>query len=216
MKRKIIQAKIWDKALETRKEVLNKPHKDVVKLSKDLKKRKINKILDLGCGYCRNALYLAKEGFEVYGIDFSRKGLKLCKQEAKKMNLNIHLKCQDIYQKLPYKNNFFDAIISIDTIHHNTKGKIIHLINEITRVLKDKGLVYITIAKNRKTQKIARHFKKIEERTYVPLEGEEKGIPHFLLNKSLLKKFFKGYKIILIGSKSGKYGEHYFLYAQKT
>ena len=44
------------------------------------KKHNVNRILDLGCGVGRYSIYLANEGFNVLGIDFSKSALKLAKK----------------------------------------------------------------------------------------------------------------------------------------
>ena len=38
--------------------------------------------------------------------------------------------------------------------------------------------------------------KMVAPRTYVPVEGHEKGVPHYVYNKELLRKDFKNFKIL--------------------
>ena len=52
-----------------------------VKDSVDLfKRRGFKKILDLGCGTGRHAIFLAQNGFEVYATDISNTGLAIAKK----------------------------------------------------------------------------------------------------------------------------------------
>ncbi|MCK5541166.1 MAG: methyltransferase domain-containing protein [Desulfobacterales bacterium] len=54
------------------------------------KKRIINKkVLDVGCGTGQNCIWLAKNGFEVTGTDFSSTAIKIAKENAKKNNVDI-------------------------------------------------------------------------------------------------------------------------------
>ena len=57
------------------------PNEDVVRFlfnwfHNDLKKRKNLKILDIECGGGRHTKLFAKQGFNVYGCDFSAEGIK--------------------------------------------------------------------------------------------------------------------------------------------
>jgi len=164
---------------------------------------------------------LAKKGFKVYGFDIFAEGIKLTRNWLRENNLKANLKIGSIYKKLPYKDNFFDAVISINTIHHARIGSIRKAIQEIERVLKPEGLIFINLRKRKfkkqwQKSKIIERFKKqktaykvIEPRTYVPIEGGEKGLIHYLFNKKLLRKEFKNFKIYDIWVDSLK--RHYCL-----
>jgi SAM-dependent methyltransferase len=47
----------------------------------------IGRALDLGCGTGTNAIYLAQHGFEVTGIDISRRAISLAKRKARSAQL---------------------------------------------------------------------------------------------------------------------------------
>jgi ubiquinone/menaquinone biosynthesis C-methylase UbiE len=155
------------------------------------------------------------------GIDISETGIKLAKEWLKEENLKVNLKIGDIYKKLPYKNNFFDATLSTQTLHHNTIEKIRKAIKEIERVLRPRGLIFITMrralrVKGWKKNKIVIHkwkgwkkkkvkYKVIGPRTYAPAEGVSKGETHFSFTKKLIKKEFKNFKIPKIWIRKGHY-----------
>lgn len=165
---------------------------------------------------------MAKLRFEVYGIDISPKGIEITKEWLKREKLKAKLEIGDIYKKLPYENNFFDAIISTRTLHHNKLEKIRKLIKEIKRILKPKGLIFITVRKafgvkgwrkgkivihkykiNRKIKRT--RYKVIGPRICTPIEGGEKGLIHFCFNKKLIKKEFRNFKIPKIWTTGGEY-----------
>ena len=52
--------------------------------------------LDLGCGAGRNSLFLAREGFEVTGIDISAAGLERARSSARNAGLHIGWRQQDL------------------------------------------------------------------------------------------------------------------------
>lgn len=185
----------WNSIFKKRGKVFLKPHEDMKDIIRVLKKEKANRVLDLGCGTGRHTVMLAKAGFDVYGMDVSKEGLRLTRRWLKELNLKAKLKHASCYKRFPFKDNFFDAIISIQVIHHAKIDKIRYCISEIERVLKPCGIIFITFAKSRYGN-IPKRFKIIELRTYVKVEGEEEGLPHYIYNQSLLRKDFKNFKIL--------------------
>lgn len=200
--------KQWDKVFKEKGRVFTKPQEDMPKIAKLFKKHGIKRVLDLGCGSGRHLVYLAKQGFEVYGIDISTHGIKIARDWLKKERSMARFKVGNIYKKLPYKDNFFDAIISVRTLNHSTIGNIRKLIKEMERILKPKGLIFITVHKKIPKKEIPKEklygIKVIAPRTYIILGGPEKNSPHYWFNKKILKKEFKNFKIcdIWIGSKN--------------
>ncbi len=198
--------KQWDKIFKQYGKFFTKPQEDIPKIVKLFKKKGVKRVLDLGCGSGRHTVYLAKQGFEVYGFDIAPKGIKLAKDWLKKNNLKANLKIGSIYKKLPYKNNFFDAVISVQTIHHAKIKTIRKVIKEIERALKPKGFIFITVAASIPRKVKRWKHKIIEPRTIIPVEGREKGLIHYFFNKELLRKEFRNFKIYDIWVDSG---DHY-------
>jgi len=211
----------WNKIFKKKGKVFTGVQEDIPKILTVFKKHNVKRILDLGSGSGRHVIYFAKKGFDVYGIDIAKEGIKITKSWLEKERLQANLKIGSIYKKLPYQNNFFDAVISTNTIHHARIKNIRKAIREIERVLKPNGLIFITVRKRKfrrfypKLTIIERYgkqktrYKVIGPRTYVPMEGGEKGLIHYLFNKKLLKKEFKNFKIYDIWVDSNR--RHYCL-----
>ncbi len=100
---------------------------------KDYLKKEIKnlKILDIGCGNGEIADFFAKNNI-VYTCDIEdqRKNKSLTK--FKKINENY----------LPYKNNFFDIVISNHVIEHINKNEQKKHLQEIMKILKKGGILY--------------------------------------------------------------------------
>ena len=207
-----LDKKAWDKAFKKYGKIFIKPQEDIPKLAKKWKKEGIKRILDLGCGSGRHVVYLAKKGFEVYGIDIAEHGIKIAKEWLKKEKLKAKLRVGDIYKKLPYKSEFFDAIICIRTLNHGKIEWIRRCIKEMYRVLKPNGYIFVTVHKHKGKKHIPKDklygIKWIAPRTYIMLEGPEKGIPHYRFNKKILIDEFRkaGFKILDFWIDS----EHYY------
>jgi len=185
----------WETIFKEKGKVFSKPHKNMKDIIKLMKKENIKSVLDLGCGSGRHVVLLAKEGFDIYGIDISKEGIKLTKQHLKELKLKAKLKKASCYKKFPFEDNFFDAVISIQVIHHNYIEKIRYCISEIERVLKPNGIIFITVPV-KKNKRRAKESKLVKPRTYIPLDGDEKGLPHYLYNRELMKKDFKNFRIL--------------------
>jgi methylase of polypeptide subunit release factors len=55
----------------------------------EVQKLKSGRALDLGCGTGTNAIYLAKHGWDVIGIDFVGKAINTAKQKAKAAKVSV-------------------------------------------------------------------------------------------------------------------------------
>jgi len=190
----------WDKTFKEKGKVFIKPEKEIPKVAKFFKKAGVKKILDLGCGSGRHLVYFAKRNFDIYGIDIAKEGLKIAKEWLEREKLKVNLKIGDMHKRLPYKDNFFDAVISIRVLNHGKIGEIRKTIREIKRILKSKGLIFVTVHKHLPKKKIPKDklygIKYIAPRTFVLLGGPEKGMIHYRFNAKTLKKEFKDFQIL--------------------
>ena len=185
----------WESIFKKSGKVFYKPHEDMDKVIKLMKKEGVKRVLDLGCGSGRHVVLLSKNGFNVYGMDNAESGLKQCRKWLKELKLKAKLKNSSCYKRFPFKDDFFDAVLSVQVIHHAKLKDINLCIKEMERVLKPNGLVFVTVTRN-KMKGRASKVKVIEPRTYVMLDGPEKGVPHYIYTKALLKKYFSNFKIL--------------------
>jgi SAM-dependent methyltransferase len=72
------------------------------------------RILDLGCGYGRHTLELARRGIPVVGLDYSEPSLALARANAEAEGLEVELVQGDM-GKLPFPDERFDAVVNLFT-----------------------------------------------------------------------------------------------------
>lgn len=94
------------------------------------------KVLDVACAFGDLLSLLDKNNYDTYGIDISSYALK----RAKKNTLATLIQ-GDLNKKLPYKDNFFDAIFAFDIIEHVASPY--NFLLELNRVLKKRGILFI-------------------------------------------------------------------------
>jgi SAM-dependent methyltransferase len=191
--------RVWEEIFKQKGKFFTQYHQTMPQVVRCFKKHHVKRVLDLGCGTGRHVVYLAARGFEVYGLDESQTGLTLAKKWLKKEKINARLKRGDLYHPYPYQDGFFDAVISTQAMHHGTTIKVKKAIGEIKRVLKERGIIFITVPKKQSRLFLDANglskFKKIEENVFVPLEGPEKGLPHLVFTKKLIKTLFGDFTI---------------------
>jgi len=184
--------KAWEAIFKHKGKVFTEPHEDMPQIVNLLKAQAAQTILDLGCGSGRHVVYFAKYGFSVFGLDHSPSGIELTQQWLAEEGVSATLHAHDIIDPLPFEAACFDAVISTQVIHHATLAAIKGIVQEIERVLKDRGLVFITVPKlrNQGTQ-----FEQIEPNTFVPKDGAERGLPHHYFTPEELREVFGKFTI---------------------
>jgi len=107
------------------------------------------KILEVGCGPGANLWYMAKEGFQVYGIDGSATAIKQAQSrlDSELPNWKGQLVIGDI-STLPFPNEYFDGVIDNGAVTCNSFENSSLIYSEMARVIKKQGKLYSrTIAK---------------------------------------------------------------------
>lgn len=182
----------WDNVFKEHGAFFGQPHEDMPRVVELLKRNGSRTVLDLGSGSGRHVVYLAKCGFSVYGLDSSPEGIEITRNWLKQEGLAADLMLQSMTEQLPYEDNFFDAVISVQVIHHARIADIRRIVGEMARVLKKGGVVFVTVPKQ-KSQ--AEMFQEIEPNTFIPLDGLEKGLPHHYFTPEELRDLFKDFTI---------------------
>lgn len=93
---------------------IHKPTKEVINIINKYKINKSDKILDLGCGEGRDALYLLDSGYNVLAVDYSINVISKCNELSNNKYID-KFKQFDIFED--EINTKFDFIYSIAVIH---------------------------------------------------------------------------------------------------
>jgi ubiquinone/menaquinone biosynthesis C-methylase UbiE len=117
------------------------------KLAAKLSRKDFNKgkVLDSGCGPGFVIIELAKKfpACEFVGIDLSDPLLEIAENNNQKKILTERVKfLKADVQDIPFPDNYFDLVININMLHLVAEPVI--MLNEIDRVLKPDGFLFIT------------------------------------------------------------------------
>jgi SAM-dependent methyltransferase len=169
------------------------PDHDVVALLDTLKRKKVRRILDVGFGLGRHVVFFTKEGFETYGIDISQSGFDYCNKWLEVEELKADLRMGNMLS-LPYENTFFDFVIAYNVVYHGTFLQMKKALAEIHRVLRQGGLVYITLYSVRNSN--YRVGTEIEPNTFLNPKKHDGDFPHHFSDEQEVRSLFQNWKII--------------------
>lgn len=125
-----------------------------------------SRVLELGCGAGQfiRAIKNLRPQLECYGSDISYSAIQLAKQSMDGVNYSFHKA-----DKLPFQDEFFDAVIVLDVLEHVSEPQA--LLRQIGSILKPGGVLF----------------------TFVPCEGDGLSIWNLLrrlgFGKELTKKY---------------------------
>jgi len=94
------------------------------------------KVLDAGCGRGQ-FIKLNPFNVDVHGVDIIKSDIDKLKKEG------LNARHADLKKKLPYKNSFFDGVISSHVLEHIDNPEM--MISEFKRILKFGGLLVIAV-----------------------------------------------------------------------
>jgi SAM-dependent methyltransferase len=172
------------------------PHEDAENLHRLFQEHSVRRILDLGCGDGRHLHYFSNLGYEMFGLDYAPSALYLAGLWLDSDNLSAELVCADM-AGIPWREGLFDAVISFLVINHNPVERIRRTIEEIHRVLRSGGWLFVAVSTCKPIGPMRYHSGiEIEPDTIVPTEGREKGVPHHFFTTTELIEMFSRFTMV--------------------
>jgi SAM-dependent methyltransferase len=182
---------------------------NVVAFAKILHENKARRVLDFGTGTGRHTVYLAQMGFEVFGFDWSEAAIALANQELTKQGLRANLMVWDMNETpLPYADGFFDGVIAVRVLHHTYLEKITRIASELGRIMKNGSYLYLEVPTYEEAVKQKQDGIKFEEPepgTFLPLNGEERGIPHHHFTRDEMLTVFAVFNLLTLQEENWHY-----------
>lgn len=133
------------------------------------------KILEIGCGNGRNLRHLAEQGYDTYGLEISEEAVKQIQEDFKKEGLAAEVQRGSFYNT-PYKDERFGCVMSINVFQHNDWEGAERAFQEASRVLKNNGLLLLSVRSTSRDVPENREDVPDKGITFIPKQGTKEGI----------------------------------------
>ena len=157
--------KYYTQSIETAKWLIAHFQKHI-----DLKNRRI---LDWGCGpgrIIRHLPNLIGNGCEYYATDYNKESIAWCSENL----TDIHFNQNSLTAHLPYDDNFIDVIYGISIFTHLSEPLHYDWFNELYRVLKPNGIMFLTTHGDNFREKLTDSELKIYQENQIVIRGNVK------------------------------------------
>ena len=146
------------------------------------------RVLDLGIGEGRNALFFAKKGYEVEGFDMSQTAIDRCIERAKSSNLKLSAKVADL-KVVTLPKEEYSLIIAAWVLNFLKKGEGERIALEMKKALKREGIVYVGTFSIRDPgyERAGKNLEVIEENTFYSRKRDL--LVHYFTREELLSIF---------------------------
>ena len=190
----------WNNSYKKSENSLIYPNEEVVRFVANYintKKKKLNskkKLLDFGCGAGRHVKFSIENGFFTIGLEISEVALMQTKNflDSYKFGKNQYKLVKAHNSLIPLENDSIDYLIADGVLDSMMTSEILTSIDEIFRVIKKNGLIYISLMsdKTKRRGKFLNNFDQLISETH-----ENKTIQSYF-NHQRIKKLFKKFKIL--------------------
>lgn len=182
----------------------------------------LGSVLDMGCGNGRNLIFLAEE-FGMHGVGYDISAAAIKQAQAASVNYKIDYAAKSMAGDIPLPDNSQTIVLDMMASHFLNEKERAHMRDEIFRVLKPGGWLFIkTFLRDGDlhTKRLLREFPAKEEGSYVhPVMGVpehvyfESELEDFLEDKFTIHKVYRSHKHVSHGKALKR--RTISLYAQK-
>jgi len=163
-------------------------------------------ILDIGAGQGRNAIHLARAGFEVHALEKSIAGSKKILKIAEEEELNLRVFNQDFTDFQPEADNSYSAILIMGVIPELDWDSIFILREKVRNWITEKGLIFIKAftVKDHSFEKLQSDYKAVGKNSF----SIDNGSIRTFLEENELKNIFKLSEVIFYSEEFGPLHHH--------
>jgi SAM-dependent methyltransferase len=145
------------------------------------------RVLDAGCGFGRNLVYLLREGYEVFGVDRDAASVDEVRGLAAKLapTLPANNFRVEAIESMSFADDFADLVISSAVLHFARDDKQFReMLNGTWRVLKPGGLLFCRLASS---IGVEQQIRRLAGRRYELPDGSER----YLVDEDVLTQAAK-------------------------
>jgi tellurite methyltransferase len=138
------------------------------------------RVLDAGCGYGRNLVYLLREGCEVFALDANPEGVSHVRQLSAMLETGLPAANFQVgaIEKMPFADGFADVVLCSSVLHFaRDKQHFRAMLAELWRVLRPGGMLFCRIG-----SRIGMDFEEVRDNIFLIGDGQE----WFLVDEAML------------------------------
>lgn len=135
----------YEKVYQQQRHALGEPTKEFVTFF-DQYDKKIASVLDVGCGQGRDALFIARRGHRVTGVDISATGIAQLLEDARREGLSVEGYVTDLRDYDP--EEAYDVVVIDRTLHMLAGETRLKLLQRLIRATRAGGYVLIADQKS--------------------------------------------------------------------
>ncbi len=129
------------------------------------------RVLDAGCGYGRNLVYLLREGCEVFALDADAGGVEHVRALAAELQTGLPAEnfVTGAIETMPFTNDFADVVICNSVLHFaRDEQHFLAMLTELWRVLRPGGLLFCRLG-----SRIGMEFERVRGQVFRIGDGSE-------------------------------------------
>ena len=103
------------------------------------------RVVDAGCGYGRNLVYLLRERCEIFAIDANERGVEHVRRLSRSLNTGLPDENFQVrlVEKMPFANDFADVVICSSVLHFaRSEEQFQSMVDELWRVVRPGGMLF--------------------------------------------------------------------------
>ena len=150
------------------------------------------KVLDAGCGYGRNLVYLLRVGAEVFALDADAAGIAHVKALAAELAPRLPAENFRVgaIEKMPWADGFADVVICNSVLHFaSDEEQFLAMVTELWRVLRPGGMLFCRLG-----SRIGMEFERLRGQIYRIGDGSE----WFLVDEAALLDMTRQMDAVLV------------------
>lgn len=138
------------------------------------------RVLDAGCGFGRNLVYLLRSGCEVFALDEDAEGVEHVRQLSASLQTGLPAENFQVgsIEKMPFPDGFADVVLSSAVLHFARDDRQFRrMLAELWRVLKPGGMLFCRLG-----SRIGMDFKRLHGNVFLIPDGSK----WFLVDQGML------------------------------
>jgi SAM-dependent methyltransferase len=150
------------------------------------------RVLDAGCGYGRNLVYLLREGCEIFALDANQDGVEHVRQLAAELNPELPVGNFRVgaIERMDFPDGFADVVICNSVLHFaRDEQHFLAMVEELWRVVRPGGMLFVRLG-----SRIGMEFERVRGNVYRIGDGSE----WFLVDEAALLKMTAEMEAVLV------------------